>query len=74
MLAIGLVGVVAVALAAAPALVALRLFAFPAASVGVALGCLGAIVTGVKLIAMAWAFGARLSAPRWAGTAASHLE
>jgi hypothetical protein len=74
MLAIGLVGLVAVALAVAPALVAWRLFAFPAAWVGVVLGGLGATLTGVKLIAMACAFGARLAAPRWAGPAASHLE
>jgi hypothetical protein len=74
MLATGIVGIVAVALAVVPALVALRLFAFPAGGLGVALGCLGAAVTGVKLIAMAWAFWARLSAPRRAGTAVAYLE
>lgn len=60
----GVVGIVAVFLAVVPALVALRLFAFPAGWVGVALGCLGAAMTGMKLIALARAFGARLWGPR----------
>jgi hypothetical protein len=72
MLAIGLV--CSVALAVAPALVAWRLFALPAAGVGVVLGGLGATLTGVKLIAMACAFAAHLAVPRWAGSAASHFE
>ena len=74
MLTIGIVGIVAGSLAVVPAVAAWRLFAFPAGGFGVALDCLGAAVTGVKLIAMAWAFGARLSAPRRAGTAVADLE
>jgi hypothetical protein len=63
MLAMALVGIVAAALAVVPALVALRLLAFPAGGIGAALACVGAAVTGVKLVAMAWAVGARLWAP-----------
>ena len=63
MLAMGLAGIVAVALAVAPALVALRVLAFPAGGIGAALTCVGAAVTGVKLIAMARAVGARIVAP-----------
>jgi hypothetical protein len=50
----------AVSLAALPAAIALRVVSLPAGGVGAALGCLGAAVFGVKLIAMAWATGARL--------------
>jgi hypothetical protein len=64
----------AVVLAVAPAVVAAQVIALPAAWVGVALGCLGAAVTGVKLIAMALACGARLSRPRRAGTAVAYPD
>jgi hypothetical protein len=60
-LAVGMVGIVAASFAVLPALVAFRLITFPAGWVGAALGCLGAAVSGVKLTAMAWALGARLS-------------
>ena len=64
-----LVGLVAVALAVMPALVALQVLAFPAGGIGTFLACAGAAVTGVKLIAMAWAVGARLLARHPAGAA-----
>ena len=48
-------------LAGLPAIVALRLLELPVAWVGAGLGCVGAAVGGVKLIAMAWAVGGRLA-------------
>jgi hypothetical protein len=61
-------------MAVLPALVAMRLFAFPAGSVGVFLGCLGAAVGGVKLIAMAWGFGAHLLVQLRAGAAVAYPD
>ena len=68
------VAALAVLLAVAPAVVAAQVITLPAPWVGVALGCLGAAVTGVKLIAMALAFGARLSRPHGAGTAVAYPD
>jgi hypothetical protein len=48
-------------LAVSPAVMAMRFVALPSGWVGAGLGCLGAAVAGVKLIAMAWAVGGRLS-------------
>lgn len=53
---------VALVLAALPAIVALRLLDLPFGWVGAAGGFVGAAVGGVKLTAMAWAVGGRLSA------------
>ena len=64
------VAVVAVVLAALPAIVALRLLHLPFGWVGAGLGSVGAaLLGGVKLIAMAWAVGGRLLAGRPAGQA-----
>ncbi len=64
-IAVILVASVAVFLALLPAAVALRVLELPPGWVGAAaLGILGAAVSGVKLIAMAWGLGARLSGPR----------
>jgi hypothetical protein len=73
-LAVGLVGIVAASLAVLPALVAFRLITFPAGWVGAALGCLGAAVSGVKLVAMAWALGARLFRPHRVGAAIAYPD
>lgn len=59
----------ALLLAVLPAVIALRLLALPVGWVGAGLGCLGAAVGGVKLIAMAWAVGGRLAAGHPAGVA-----
>ena len=72
--AIGLIGIVAVAFAVAPSLAAFGLFASPPGWVVAGLGCLGAAVAGVKLIAMAWAFGARLSVPQSTAAGAPNLD
>ncbi len=57
-----LVGTIALSLAVLPAAIALRVLVLPVGWVGAGLGCLGAAVGGMKLIAMAWAMGTRLSA------------
>jgi hypothetical protein len=67
--AVGLLALVALSLPALPTLAAVGLLAFPTGWLAAVLGCLGAAVTGVKLIAMAWALGARLSAMHRAGGA-----
>jgi hypothetical protein len=54
----------ALVLAVSPAVIAMRLVDLPVGWVGTGLGCLGAAVGGVKLIAMAWAVGGRLPAVR----------
>jgi hypothetical protein len=56
------VAVSAVLLAVLPVVIAVRWLELPAGVYGAVLGCLGAAVGGVKLIAMAWAVGGRLSA------------
>jgi hypothetical protein len=55
-------------LAVLPAAIAMRFLTFPG-WVGAALGCVCAAVGGVKLIAMAWAMGARLLGGHSAGEA-----
>lgn len=72
--AVGLIALVAVALAVLPTLAAVGLLAFPTGWLLVVLGCLGAAVTGVKLIAMAWALGARLSVTHRAGGAVAYSD
>jgi len=52
----------ALVLVVSPAIIAMRFVALPSGWVGTGLGCLGAAVGGVKLIAMAWAVGGRLPA------------
>jgi hypothetical protein len=54
------VATAALVLAVSPAMIAMRFVALPWGWVGTGLGCLGAAVGGVKLIAMAWALGWRL--------------
>jgi hypothetical protein len=68
-LAVIVVAGLAVALALLPAAIALRVLELAAGSVGASLGILGAAVGGVKLIAVAWALGARLSGPHVASVA-----
>ena len=68
-LAAALVVVAAFLLAVLPAAVALRALALPGGWVGAALESLGAILLGVKLIAMAFAMGTRLSRDPEAGAA-----
>ena len=70
-LAAALVAVAAFFLAVLPAAVALRVLALPVGWVGAALESLGAVLLGVKLIAMAWAMGTRLSRDPRAGAAAA---
>jgi hypothetical protein len=52
----------ALVLVVSPAVIAMRFVALPVGWVGTGLGCLGAAMGGVKLIAMAWAVGGRLPA------------
>jgi hypothetical protein len=59
--ATGAIAAMALLLAALPAVIALQFLQLPVGWVGAGLGCLGAAVGGVKLIAMAWAVGGRLS-------------
>jgi hypothetical protein len=68
------VAVVALGLALLPAMVALRWHEFPFGWVGAALGSFGAVVGGVKLMAMAWAVGGRLVARRPAGQAVATAD
>jgi hypothetical protein len=63
------IAIIALSLAVLPAALAMRLLTFPIGWVGAALWCLSAAVGGVKLIAMAWAMGARLLGGRSAGGA-----
>jgi hypothetical protein len=63
-----------VSLAVLPAAIALQLLTPPVGLVGAALGCLGAAVGGVKLIAMAWAMGARLVGAPSAGGAVAAVD
>jgi len=68
------VAVVAVVLAALPAIVALRLLHLPFGWVGAGLGSVGAALGGVKLIAMAWAVGGRLVADHPAALAVAKAD
>ena len=68
-LAVILVATAALLLAVLPTAIALRVLALPGGWVGAGLGSLGTAVFGVKLIAMAWAMGARLSRDPRAGAA-----
>jgi len=52
----------ALVLVVSPSVIGMRLVALPWAWVGTGLGCIGAAMGGVKLIAMAWAVGGRLLA------------
>jgi len=62
-LATAAIGAAALFLAVLPAVIALRFLELPVVAwVGAGLGCVGAAVGGVKLIAMAWAVGGRMSA------------
>ena len=70
---LGIAGV-AVSLALLPAAIVLRLVSFPVGGVGAAVGSLGALVLGVKLIAMAWAIGARLVEPHRPGAAVAAVD
>jgi hypothetical protein len=63
------VAAAALLLAVLPAAIALRVLALPVGLYEAALGCFGAAVGGLKLIAMAWAVGGRLSAAQPAGRA-----
>jgi len=72
-LATAAVAATSLLLAVLPAVIALRFLQLQVGWVGAGPGCLGAAVGGVKLIAMAWAVGGRLSAahpPRVAVAAA----
>ena len=62
------IATIALSLAVLPAAIAMRFLTFPG-WVGAALGCVCAAVGGVKLIAMAWAMGARLLGGHSAGGA-----
>jgi hypothetical protein len=64
----------AVVLAVSPAVIAMRFVALPVGWVGTGLGCLGAAVGGVKLIAMAWAVGGRLPPGRPARSAVATAD
>jgi len=68
-LAVILVAAAALLLAVLPTAIALWVLALPGGWVGAGLGSLGTAVFGVKLIAMAWAMGARLSRDPTAGAA-----
>lgn len=57
-----------------PAAVGVRATASPAGWVGAALKWLSVAGIGVKLIAMAWAWGARLSGPHLAGAAVAYPD
>jgi hypothetical protein len=63
----------ALLLAVLPAAIALHVLSLPVGLYEAALGCLGAAVGGVKLIAMVWAVGGRLSAARPAGPAVAAI-
>ena len=69
--AVAPIGVVTAALflAVLPAAIALRVLSLPVGLYEAGLGFLGVAVGGVKLIAMAWAVGGRLSAAHPAGPA-----
>jgi hypothetical protein len=58
----GAIAATGLLLAVLPVVIALRLLELPSGWVGAGIGALGAALGGVKLIAMAWAVGARLSA------------
>ncbi len=74
--ALAVIGIAALAvlLAVLPAAIALRRLTPTFGWVGAALGCLGAAMVGVKLIAMAWAMGARLWGARPAGGAVAAVD
>jgi hypothetical protein len=61
-LATAAIAAAAFTLAVLPAVIALRILELPVGWVGAGLGCLGAAMGGVKLIAMAWAVGGRFPA------------
>jgi hypothetical protein len=61
-------------LAVLPAVIALRFLQLPVGWVGAGLGCLGAAVGAVKLIAMAWAVGGRLSVAHPPGVAVAAAD
>ena len=61
-LAMGAIAATGLLLAVLPVVIALRVLELPSGWVGAGVGSLGAALGGVKLIAMAWAVGARLSA------------
>jgi hypothetical protein len=69
-----LVAAAAVSLAVLPAAIALRVLALPVGWVSACLGSLGAAVFGVKLLAIAWAMGARLLGARRAGGAVAYSD
>ncbi len=68
------IAVAALGLALLPALIALGLLELPFGWIGAGLGSLGAVVGGVKLMAMAWAVGGRLFADRPPGHAAAAAD
>jgi hypothetical protein len=72
-LATAAIAAAACLLAVLPAVIALRFLQLPVGWVGAGLGCLGAALGGVKLIAMAWAVGGRFPAgpPATAAVAAT---
>ena len=72
-LAMLLVAVAALLLAGLPIAIALHHLALPVGLYEAGLGFLGAAVGGVKLIAMAWAVGGRLSAARPTGRAVAAI-
>jgi hypothetical protein len=73
-LAVSRVAAAALLLAVLPTAIALRVLALPGGWVGAGLGSLGAAMFGVKLIAMAWAMGTRLSRDPGAGAAVACAE
>jgi hypothetical protein len=73
-LAMAAIAAAALLLAVLPAVIALRLLALPLEWAGVVFGSLGAAVGGVKLIAMAWAIGGRLSAGHPVGAAVASAD
>jgi hypothetical protein len=68
------IAIAALLLAVLPAVIALRLLALPLEWAGAVFGSLGAAVGGVKLIAMAWAIGGRLSAGHPVGAAVASAD